>query len=184
MSTTTLFHLTGDALRIQALINDAAERLISDDIAEAEAATSELEALIASEGDNRRAIEAKADAWCWAIDHLRARAAARKASAQRLSDLAIADDHQATALADRLIGALLRIEPDATGWSLPEHRITSRRSTAVEIDPDLQPADLPDDLRRVKTTYTADKTAIKAALQAGHDIPGAELVERRSWSIK
>ena len=48
----------------------------------------------------------------------------------------------------------------------------------------MQPADLPEQFQRVKTTYSADKTALKAALAAGQEIDGAQLVERRSWTIR
>ena len=87
-------------------------------------------------------------------------------------------------LQDRLTDALQRIDPDRTTWPLPEHKLTSRRTVSVELDPDVAPVDLPDGLYRVKTTYSADKTAIKAALAAGADVPGASLVERRSWTIR
>ena len=57
----TLFDLTGEALQLQRQINESAELLFSDDPAEAAAATAELEALIAFESGNRRALESKAD---------------------------------------------------------------------------------------------------------------------------
>jgi hypothetical protein len=182
--TTTLFDLTGEALKLQNRINTAAELLFSDDPAEVAEATAELEALISVEADNRKAVEAKADAWCWAIDHIRVQAAARAEHARRLAELAKDAEHQADVLQDRLIGALQRVDPEETTWKLPEHKITSRRVTSVELDPELQPADLPEQFQRVKTTYTADKTALKAALAAGQAIDGASLVERRSWTIK
>lgn len=180
---TTLFDLTGEALQLQRRINESAELLFSDDPAEVAAGTATLEALIDSETDNRRAVEAKADAWCWVIDHIRAQAAARSAHAQRLNDLATAAEQQAEALQDRLIGALQRVDPESTKWELPEHKLTSRKTTSVVIDPDLLPADLPGQFQRVKTTCEADKAALKAALQAGQEITGAALVERRSWKI-
>lgn len=182
--TATLFDLTGDALRLQGRINTAAEQLFSDDPAEVAAATAQLEALINAEADNRRDVEAKADAWCWVIDHIRAQAAARAEHARRLTELAKDAEHQAEVLQDRLVAALQRIDPEETTWKLPEHKITSSRVTSVEIDPELQPADLPEQFQRVKTTYTADKTALKAALAAGQAIDGASLVEGRSWTIK
>lgn len=181
---TSLFALASDALRQQASIDAAAERLFSDDPAEVAAATTELEALIASEADNRRALEAKADAWCWVIDHLRAQAITQREHARRLAELATEAEHRAEVLQDRLTDALQRVDPDATTWSLPEHKLSSRRTTAVELDPDVMVADLPDGLYRTKTTYSADKAAIKAALTAGQDVPGAQLVTRRSWTIK
>jgi hypothetical protein len=180
----TLFDLTGEALHLQRQINESAELLFSDDPAEAAAATAELEALIAFESGNRRALDAKADAWCWVIDHMRAQANARAAHAQRLKDLATTAEQQADALQERLIAALQKVAPDETRWELPEHKITSRKSASVLLDPDLLPADLPEQFQRVKTTITADKTALAAALKGGAQIEGAALVERRSWSIK
>jgi DNA repair exonuclease SbcCD ATPase subunit len=179
---TTLFDLTGEALHLQRQINESAELLFSDDPDEAAAATAELEALIEFESGNRRALESKADAWCWVIDHMRAQADARAAHAQRLKDLAASAEQQAEALQDRLIAALQKVAPDETRWELPEHKITSRRSQAVEVA--VEVVDLPEQFQRVKTTVSADKTALAAALKKGAQIEGVALVERRSWSIK
>jgi hypothetical protein len=178
---TTLFELTGDALQLQQQINAAAELLFSDDPAEVATATTSLEQLISAEADNRLQVEAKADAWCWVIDQLRAQAAARATHAQRLKDLATAAEQQAEVLQDRLIHALQKVDPDSTKWELPAHKITSRRVQAVEVIAEV--ADLPEQYQRVRTTYAADKTALAAALKAGQQIEGATLVERRSWKI-
>ena len=179
---TSLFELTGDALRLQRQINDAAQDLFSDDPDVVAAATATLESLISAEADNRQAVLAKADAWCWVIDQLRTQAAARVAHSKRLAELAAAAEQQAEVLQDRLVTALAKVDPDATKWELPEHKLTSRRATSVELTAEV--ADLPAEYQRVKTTYSADKTAIKAALALGAQIDGAALVERRSWSIK
>lgn len=178
----TLFDLTGEALHLQRQINESAELLFSDDPDEVAAATAELEALIAFESGNRRALESKADAWCWVIDHMRAQADARAAHAQRLKDLATSAQQQADALQERLIAALQKIAPDETRWELPEHKITSRKTTAVDLT--AMAWNLPEQFQRVKTTVSADKTALAAALKGGAQIEGAVLVERRSWSIK
>jgi hypothetical protein len=178
----TLFDLTGEALHLQRQINESAELLFSDDPDEAAAATAELEALIAFESGNRRALESKADAWCWVIDHMRAQADARAAHAQRLKDLATSAQQQADALQERLIAALQKVAPDETRWELPEHKITSRKTTAVDLT--AMAWNLPEQFQRVKTTVTADKTALAAALKGGAQIEGCALVERRSWSIK
>jgi len=202
--TPSLFDLTGEALALQRQINDAAELLFSDDPTESDAARATLEALISAEADNRKAVETKADAWCWVIDHIRAQAAARAAHAQRLKDLATAAEQQADVLQDRLICVLQKVDPDSTKWDLPAHKITSRKTTKVELDPELNPERLPEDLRRVK--YEANKTAIKEKIQAAINkatkdlsekeaaikaaqiaataVPGTALVEGRSWSIK
>jgi hypothetical protein len=177
----TLYDLTGDALRLQQQIDEAAADLFSDDPAVVAAATATLEGLISAESDNKQAILAKADAWCWAIDSLRSRREARKARAQALAELAAADEQQADALQDRLVDALQKAIPDETSYQLPEHKITSRKVTAVDLAAEV--ADLPEQFQRVKTTYSADKTAIAAALKQGQQIDGCSLVERRSWKI-
>jgi hypothetical protein len=178
----TLFDLTGEALHLQRQINESAELLFSEDPDEVAAATMALENLISAESDNRKAVEAKADAWCWVIDHMRAQADARAAHAQRLKDLATSAEQQADALQERLIAALQKVAPDETRWELPEHKITSRKTTAVDLT--AMAWNLPEQFQRVKTTVSADKTALAAALKGGAQIEGAALVERRSWSIK
>jgi hypothetical protein len=180
--TTTLYALTGDALRLQQQIDEAAADLFSDDPAVVAAATATLEGLISAEADTKQAILAKADAWCWVIDSLRARSDARKARAIALDGLAADDKQQADALQDRLVAALQKVDPEATKWELPEHKISSRRVTSVDLLAEV--ADLPEEFQRVKTTYSADKTAIAAALKQGQQVDGCQLVERRSWSIK
>ena len=177
----TLYALTGDALRLQQQIDEAAAALFSDDPAVVASADATLEGLISAEADNRQAILQKADAWCWVIDQLRARRDARKARADALRELAAADEQQADALQDRLVVALGKVDPDATKWELPEHKITSRRSTSVALDPELRPLDLDPEFRRVKVE--PDRQAIGAALKKGQQIEGATLVERRSWKI-
>ena len=177
----TLFDLTGEALQLQRQINESAELLFSDDPDEAAAATAELEALIAFESGNRRALESKADAWCWVIDHMRAQAEVRAVHAQRLKDLAASAQQQADALQERLIAALQKVAPDETTWELPEHKITSRRSQAVEV---ANISELPTEFITSRTTHSPNKTALAAALKSGAQIEGAALVERRSWSIK
>jgi len=177
--TTTLYDLTVDALRLQQQIDEAATDLFSDDPAVVAAATATLEGLISAESDNKQAILAKADAWCWVIDSLRARHDARKARAQALAELAAADEQQADALQDRLIQALQKAIPDETSYQLPEHKITSRRTESVIVDAPAE--DLPMEFARVKVE--ANKAALKAALKAGEQIDGCTLVERRSWKI-
>jgi len=181
---TSLFALTSEATLLAARIDDTAERLFSDDPADVAAATKALEHLITAEASNRSALAEKADAWCWVIDQLRAKADAQREHSQRLARMAEQAEHRAQALQDQLVRALSHVDPDATRWELLSHKLTSRKTTSVEIDPDVAPDDLPEQFRRVKTTTSADRTALAAALKAGESIDGARLVERRSWSIK
>lgn len=179
--TKSLYGLTDEAIKLETQIREAAEQLFSDDPAEVEAARLELEALLSDEADTREALARKADAWCWVIDRARATAAERKAHAQRLRELAAADEAKADRLQDQLVALLLRTEPDATTFELPDHKLTSRKSEAVELE--AEPIDLPAEFQRVVTRVDPDKTAIKAAIKAGTTVPGAQLVTRRSWRI-
>lgn len=64
----------------------------------------------------------------------------------------------------------------------PTYALSWRRSTAVEVS---VPAEaLPEAYRRVKTTVDADKVALKAALEVGTVVAGAELVTRHNIQIK
>lgn len=182
--TTSLFALTSEATLLAARIDDTAERLFSADPADVAVATEALEQLITAEASNRAALTAKADAWCWVIDQLRAKADAQREHAKRLAELAEQAEHRAQVMQEQLIRALSYVDPDATKWELPSHKLTSRVATSVEIEPDLLPEDLPEQFRRIRTTTSADKTAIAAALKAGDTVPGCTLATRRSWSIK
>lgn len=68
-----------------------------------------------------------------------------------------------------------------TGFSSPIVSVSVRKSEAVQIDRSDQ---LPDEYIRRKVTEEPDKVAIKAALKAGKDVPGAALETRRSVMIK
>ena len=139
------------------------------------------EQLEADDDDSRaQALAAKADATCWVIEHLRGQAAYRQQQAKRLTELARSDAGRADALEESLVLVLTRLQPTATRFSFPNHELSSRKSQAVEIESE---ALLDPEWLCVKTTFSADKTAIKAALKAGQQITGAQLVSRRSWRI-
>ena len=59
--------------------------------------------------------------------------------------------------------------------------ISFRTSKAVEI---LNEGMIPEYLMTEKIAWSPNKTAIKAAIEEGHEVPGAELVERRNIQIK
>ena len=186
MTATTKPSLYGLALEQQGLqqeIAALAERLYSNDAEDMAGAVVELEAVLLEQEQGREALLAKADAYCWVIDQLRGQATYRRLQAQRLADLAAQDEHKAERLQDTLVRVLTALEPDAKGFELPEHRISSRKGQAVELDPEVEPFDLPQTYQRVKTTVAADKTALLRDLKAGAKVKGARLVERRSWKI-
>jgi hypothetical protein len=114
------------------------------------------------------------------IEHLRGQAAYRLQQAKRLTELSRSDASRADALEDSLVLVLTRLQPTATRFSFPNHELTSRKSQAVEIDDE---ESLPPEWLALKTTSQPDKAAIKEALKAGHLIPGAHRIARRSWRI-
>jgi hypothetical protein len=89
---------------------------------------------------------------------------------------------EAALLAEEGNKQALAAKADATCWVIEHLRgqAASRKSQAVEIDDEdaLDPQWL-----SFSTTSKPDKAAIKEALKAGHLIPGAQLICRRSWRI-
>jgi len=176
----SLWQLGIEAQELTTAIGLLAQRLESDEPEERQQAISELEAALLAEEGNKQALAAKADATCWVIEHLRGQAAYRQQQAKRLTELSRSDAGRADALEESLVLVLTRLQPLATRFSFPNHELRSTRSTAVAIENE---ALLDPEWLCVKTTFSADKTAIKAALKAGQQITGAQLVSRRSWRI-
>jgi hypothetical protein len=176
----SLWQLGIEAQELTTAIAQLAERLGTDDPNERQQVLGELEAALLADEGNKAAIAAKADATCWVIEHLRGQAAYRHQQAKRLNALAAGDNGRADALEDSLVLVLTRLQPKATRFSFPNHELTSRKSSAVEIDDEetLDPQWL-----TVTTTTKPDKTAIKAAIKAGQQIPGTQLLSRRTWRI-
>ncbi len=175
----SLWQLGIEAQELTSTIGQLAEQLEADDDTRAQA-LAELEGALLAEEHNKAALAAKADATCWVIEHLRGQAAYRQQQAKRLTELSRSDASRADALEDSLVLVLTRLQPKATRFSFPNHELSSRKSQAVEIDDE---DSLPSEWLTHKTTSQPDKTAIKEALKAGHLIPGAQLVSRRSWRI-
>ncbi len=178
--TGSLWQLGIEAQELTTSISQLAEQLQSDDDDSRSQALAGLEAALMAEEGNKAALAAKADATCWVIEHLRGQAAYRQQQAKRLTDLARSDASRAEALEDSLVLVLTRLQPQATRFSFPNHELSSRKSSAVEIDDE---AALAPEWLTVKTTTQPDKAAIKQALKAGQQIPGAQLLSHRSWRI-
>ncbi|MFU8886134.1 MAG: siphovirus Gp157 family protein [Cyanobacteriota bacterium] len=175
----SLWQLGIEAQELTSAIGKLAEQLEADDHTRA-LALAELEAALLAEEGNKHALAAKADATCWVIEHLRGQAAYRQQQAKRLTELSRSDADRADALEESLVLVLTRLQPSATRFSFPNHELSSRKSQSVEIDDDevLDPQWL-----SFTTTSKPDKAAIKEALKAGREIPGAQLISRRSWRI-
>jgi hypothetical protein len=176
----SLWQLGIEAQELTTAIGQLAQQLEADDENTRAQALAELEAALLAEEGNKQALAAKADATCWVIEHLRGQGAYRQQQAKRLTALATADNNRADALEDSLVLVLTRLQPKATRFSFANHELTSRKSHSVEIDDEegLDPQWL-----TATTTSKPDKTAIKAAIKAGQQIPGAQLLSRRTWRI-
>jgi hypothetical protein len=176
----SLWQLGIEAQELTTAIGQLAERLETDDPDERQLALGELEAALLADEGNKAAIAAKADATCWVIEHLRGQAAYRQQQAKRLSLLAAGDNGRADDLETSLVLVLTRLEPSSTRFSFANHELRSSRSQAVDI---AENAQLDPQWLTVTTTTKPDKTAIKAAIKAGQQIPGAQLLSRRTWRI-
>jgi hypothetical protein len=176
----SLWQLGIEAQELTTAIGQLAQQLEADDEDARSQALAELEAALLAEEGNKQALAAKADATCWVIEHLRGQATYRQQQAKRLTELSRSDGSRADVLEESLVLVLTRLQPSATRFSFPNHELRSTRSTAVAIENE---ALLDPEWLTVKTTFQADKTAIKAALKAGEQITGAQLLSRRSWRI-
>jgi len=176
----SLWQLGIEAQELTTAIGQLAEQLEADDDDSRSQALAELEAALLAEEGNKAALAAKADATCWVIEHLRGQAAYRQQQAKRLTELARSDAGRADALEESLVLVLTRLQPQATRFSFPNHELSSRKSSAVEIADETA---LAPEWLTVKTTTQPDKAAIKQALKAGQQIPGAQLLSHRSWRI-
>ena len=175
-----LWQLGIEAQSLTAQIAALAEQLEAEDPALAQTALGELESVLLQEEGNKQKLSDKADATCWVIDHLRAQANYRAAQAKRLADIAKADNTRADALETSLLYVLTRLQPEAKRFSFPNHEITSRKSTVVEIiDLDKITAEW----LQVKTITTPDKNAIKDAIKKGTKVEGAAVINRTNWKI-
>lgn len=70
---------------------------------------------------------------------------------------------------------------DGEKFSTAKCAVSFRKSESVEV---ADIALLSSEWLRVKTTYEADKTAIKAAIKSGQEVSGCKLVENISTQIK
>lgn len=105
-------------------------------------------------------------------------AEAMKAQAARITEAAAKIEAKAEGI-QKFIAS--QIQP---GQKVKDDRVklSVRESSAVEIEKDTSPTDLPLEYQRVKVE--ADKSALKTALKKGEVIPGVALITRYNLQIK
>lgn len=114
---------------------------------------------------------------CMALEY-EGEAEAMRAQAKRIQEAAAKIDAKAEGIRKFVAG---RIQP---GQKVKDDRVTlsMRESSAVEVEKDTSPTDLPFEYQRVKVE--ADKTLLKAALKKGELISGVALITRYNLQIK
>ena len=154
---------------IQNEITDIVDAILDGNDAEAQQA---LEAHLAGLD---AALEEKADDYAALIQHLTARADARRAEAQRMRDLAATDEALADRLKTRLKEAMEatgRTRIDSARFRLSVAGNGGKQPLSVTCDPTSLPKEL------VTVTVAANKDAIRQALENGATIAGCELLPR------
>lgn len=66
-------------------------------------------------------------------------------------------------------------------FETPRCKITWRKSEVCNV---LSMEEIPDEYKRTKVTVDADKTAIKKAIKAGAEVPGAEVIQKLNMTLK
>ena len=112
---------------------------------------------------------------CW-FKNLKAEAEACKAEKKVFADRAQAAERKMEKLEKWLFDAL-----EGKPFSSGKCAVSFRRSAAVTV---FDEAALPAEYVADKITKSPDKTAIKAAIKSGIEVPGAALVDSLSVSVK
>jgi hypothetical protein len=170
----------------------AADMLDSEDPEEVEAAIGLLNQFVDAEHSAKAVLYDKADNIASYVVALQRQSEARRLAAQEDYERSLAraerDQKRAEKLLHYLQTQLRRIQPEANRFELPNYDLTSRAgSVRTVVDDD---AELPEEFLYQPPTPPAPKPrpdlkVIKAALQAGREVPGARLVQgERTWTLK
>jgi hypothetical protein len=164
----TIYDISADLAALESILHENGGD-VSDPQAEAALAEWERELELDLTG--------KVDRYCSLIAELEARSKSRQAEADRLADLAKADDKAAQGLRERLrfiweTRNLPKIETSRFRVAL------TRNGGKAPLDLRVEPDELPEWAIDRKTIVTANKDAIRARLEAGENLPFANLMER------
>lgn len=124
----------------------------------------------------QESFDSKADDYAALIRVCITRAAARKEEAERLKLLAQDDELLADRLRDVLMETMISLQ--RTKVETARFRLTVKKNGGKIPVLITDEAALPVDYRVPKVTEVIDKDAIRAALEAGTEVPGAALGER------
>ncbi|HEY9852809.1 MAG TPA: siphovirus Gp157 family protein [Leptolyngbyaceae cyanobacterium] len=164
----TLFNISDELSQLNVLLDE----LDGDDEESKQLITDYLEQL----GEER---DRKLDNYAALIAELEAKAEVRKAEAKRLANLAASDEKKAQMLKERLkwffeTNSLKTVETSRYKLSLAK----SGGKPPLILDDSVSATELPEKFQKV--SVEVDKTAIRAALEAGEDLDFARLGDRSS----
>jgi hypothetical protein len=115
---------------------------------------------------------------CW-IKNLESDALAYKAEKEAFADREAAAKKKVESLKGWLAHAL-----EGQKFSTVKCAVSFRKSESVELEEAFDVAHIPAEYLSIKTTYSPNKTAIKAAIKEGKEIAGCKLVEKLNASVK
>lgn len=118
----------------------------------------------------------KIEGMCCYIKNKLAEAEAIYAEIDTLSQRASVMKKEAERCKAYLAGALY-----GEKFETPRCKITWRKSEVCNV---LSMEEIPDEYKRTKVTVDADKTAIKKAIKAGAEVPGAEVIQKLNMTLK
>lgn len=121
----------------------------------------------------------KMEDYCKAIRYYEMTVANAKSEKERLDKLIKRSERSQQWLKDAILNVM-----NATGKpkvSAGTFTVGTRKSTSVNI---IEESAIPARYAREVVTVKIDKTAIKDAIKNGEEVPGAQLVERKSLTIK
>lgn len=118
----------------------------------------------------------KIEGMCCYIKNLMAEAVAYEAEEKRMRERRAAKEREIDRCKGYLAGVLY-----GEKFETPRCKISWRKSEICNV---LNIDTVPDEFKRTKVTIDADKTAIKKAIKAGMEIPGAEVIQKLNMTLK
>lgn len=138
--------------------------------------TPELEERLKINAEN---MSSKMEDYCKAIRYYEMTVANAKSEKERLDKLIKRSERSQQWLKDAILNVMNAT--DKPKVSAGTFTVGTRKSTAVNI---IDESAIPARYANEVVTVKIDKTAIKDAIKNGEEVPGAQLVERKSISIK
>lgn len=120
-------------------------------------------------------IEKKADSYCTVMDQIKANIALHDMEIQRLTDRKRAMARNIQRMQDALLAAMVAMDEKKIRT---DHYTITRCKDGGKQPMSVDEENVPDEFKVEQITYKTDKDKIRAALEAGEELPFAQLRER------